>query len=150
MTAPRRWWVAVAAAAGLLGGAASTVSCGADDYRSLALGTCLPDGARVEGEREPAPPTVPCASPHRYEVYRVGPLGLDGAYPGVEAVDRASERVCFDDFEAAVGIAPADLDEGVDQVIIAPTESSWDGGDREVECLLRFGSDRAGRYARTR
>ena len=52
------------------------VGCGGTDYESLHRGECLPSTAKVVGEREPAPPTVDCSEPHRYQVY--GVTQLDG------------------------------------------------------------------------
>lgn len=126
---------------------ALATGCAGPRYRTLAVGDCLPSTARVEGERQADPPRIGCDVAHRYEVYKVSPIGLDGEWPGEEAVDVAATQVCFDRFGAVVGTEPADLPDGLTQVVIGPTESSWnDQADRDVECLLRFEDDRVGAF----
>jgi hypothetical protein len=46
----------------VLAGAAALplMGCGADEYRSLVAGECLPADAQVIGRREADPPRVPC------------------------------------------------------------------------------------------
>lgn len=123
------------------------VGCAGAKYRSLAVGECLAASARVEGERQADPPPVSCGVAHRYEVYKVAAIGLDGNWPGQDAVDAAAKQVCFAEFGAVVGTEPADLPDGLTQVIIGPTESSWtDQADRDVECLLRFEDERVGTF----
>ena len=63
------------------------VGCGGTDYESLHRGECLPSTAQVVGEREPAPPTVDCSEPHRYQVYGVTQLDGPRTYPGEDVVD---------------------------------------------------------------
>ena len=127
-------------------------------YSKLAVGECLPSKAEVVGRREPDPPRVSCAGPHRFEVYWTAPIDLgspkatapNAAHPGDARVDAASKAQCAEVFEAGVGIAPLDLPDGVKMVYLAPSEQSWvDEGDRDVECLVVFDADRSGRFVRT-
>ncbi|MFN8050743.1 MAG: septum formation family protein [Acidimicrobiales bacterium] len=123
-------------------------ACG-DDYVSLRAGECLPASAEVVGTREPDPPTVSCATAHRYEVYGVGRLSGTATFPGEAVVDPAARQVCYALFESGVGFPPTEKPTGTKVVYLAPTESSWnDDHDREVECLLVFDKDHVGRLGR--
>lgn len=131
---------------------AITLACGTDEYRALVPGECLPATAEVVGVREPAPPTVRCTAPHRYEVYGTGEI--DGAmgrrrtFPPQESLDAAARQVCYELFEPNVGIPAAAMGPNVKVVYLAPSSSSWEElGDRDVECLLVFETDRRGRFA---
>lgn len=122
--------------------------CRRDDYRPLAVGECLPERAEVVGIREASPPTVPCSSPHRYEVYGVGviddDLGGRRTFPAQEEVDAAARQVCYELFEPGVGFPAAAMGPDIEVVYLAPSPSSWmDQGDRDVECLLVFDRDRS-------
>ena len=137
----------VVASVCLLAALAAIAGCAGAKYRSLEAGQCLPASAQVEGERQADPPRVGCGVAHRYEVYKVASIGIDGRWPGQDAVDAAAKQVCYANFGAVVGTEPADLPDGLTQVVIGPTESSWnDQADRDVECLLRFSDDRVGTF----
>ena len=132
-SAVRRRSTGVAAVLALVGSA----SCGA--YEPLEVGSCLPEGAGVEGVRDPRPATVRCDRPHRYEVFArevLEPPSED--WPGTEVVDLNAKRLCALAVGRATGAPLAALPDGVEVVRVAPTESSWADGDREVECLFRF------------
>lgn len=121
------------------------VGCGGTDYESLHRGECLPSTAKVVGEREPAPPTVDCSEPHRYQVYGVTQLDGPRTYPGEEVVDQEAEHQCFLLFEPNLGYPAAQMPDDVKVVYLQPTESSWnDQADREVECLLIYDDDTTG------
>lgn len=127
-------------------------ACAGDEYRALEPGECLPATAEVVGIREASPPTVRCASPHRYEVYGIGridgELGRRRTFPAQEEVDAAARQVCYELFEPNVGFPAAAMGAGVKVVYLAPSRSSWQSQrDREVECLLVFDRDRSSRLA---
>lgn len=114
-----------------------SASCGT--YEPLEVGSCLPEGAGVEGVRDPRPATVPCDRPHRYEVFAREALEPPSeGWPGTEVVDLNAKRLCALAVARATGAPIAALPDGVEVVRVAPTESSWADGDREVECLFRF------------
>lgn len=122
-----------------------TVACGGPDYESMHRGECLPSTAKVVGEREPAPPTVDCSEPHRYQVYGVTQLVGPRTYPGEDVVDKDAQHQCYLLFEPNLGYDPADMPDDVKVVYLQPTESSWnDQADRDVECLLIYDDDTTG------
>jgi hypothetical protein len=112
---------------------------GCGGYQALEVGQCLPEGAGVEGVREARPEIVRCSLEHRYEVFArrdLDPPSDD--WPGTDLVDLNAERLCGLAVQGATGRPIDDLPDGVEVVRVAPTESSWADGDREVECLFRF------------
>ncbi|MHB1137866.1 MAG: septum formation family protein [Microthrixaceae bacterium] len=113
-------------------------ACGSSTYTPLQVGQCLRADAGVEGRRVDEPPTVPCDEPHRYEVYARADLEPpDDAWPGEELLDANARRLCGLAIPDATGEPIRALPPGVTMLYIAPTESSWRDGDREVECLFR-------------
>lgn len=117
--------------------AASVAGCGG--YQPLEVGQCLPEGAGVEGVRDAEPEVVRCTREHRYEVFArrdLDPPSDD--WPGTDLVDLNARRLCGLAVEEATGRPVEELPDGVTVVRVAPTESSWADGDREVECLFRF------------
>jgi hypothetical protein len=77
---------------------------------------------------------VDCAQPHDREVFALFDLP-DGPFPGEQAVADDAVAGCIEEFEAYVGIGYDESALFADQPI-TPSEGSWDGGDREVICLL--------------
>lgn len=133
----------------MIAGAIAALPGCAAKYSSLAVPECLPATAELVPIREPDPPRVACANPHRYEVYAVTALDRGGEYPGDTGVDEAAKQRCISLFAGRVGVAPIDLPDGVKMLHLYPSEESWiDDDDREVECLLVFDEDRSGRYSR--
>lgn len=121
----------------------------ATKYSSLAVPECLPASAELVPIREPDPPRVACATPHRYEVYAIAALDRNDEYPGDVAVDEAAKQLCIGLFTSHVGVAPLNLPDGVKMLHLFPSEESWtNDDDREVECLLVFDEDRSGRFSR--
>lgn len=119
--------------------ASLTTSCGRDPYVPLKVGQCLPDGSDVEGRRAQDPRTVDCSEPHRYEVFAVVTLDPPSReWPGEEVVSANAEKLCVEAIPEATGLDPADTPDDVGLLHIDPTESSWRGGDRDVECLFRW------------
>ncbi len=142
------WRPRLARCSTALAAALMVAGCSSSDYRPLDVGVCLPASADVVGTRQADPPRVSCSQPHRYEVYAIGGIGLDGAWPGQSAVDDAAKSFCYAQFESGVGTAPEDLPDGVDVVTIGPTEQSWNTAkDRGAECLVRVPPETTGRFS---
>ena len=80
----------------------------------------------LDGDR---PVPVGCAGPHYYEVYHQFEA-QGSAYPTSFDLD----EVCYDAFEAFVGIDYWDSSYFSDTVL--PTEAEWSSGDRTVTCAL--------------
>lgn len=108
-------------------------SCGPGEgaVTALRVGQCLDQPAAATAIEEVE--VVPCDDPHDLEVFAVVALP-DGPYPGDSARSDAALAACTDRFAAYVGIEPSasELATG----FLVPTEAAWDGGDREVVCLL--------------
>lgn len=126
----------------VIGVASIAVAFGCSRYQPIEVGSCLPSGAGVVGVRAQSPDTVPCTSPHRFQAYARRDLTPpDDAWPGEELLELNARRLCGVAIRDAAGMEPEDLPDGVTIVQVAPTESSWRGGDREVECLFRWKSE---------
>ena len=129
---------ALAVLAGTVALVLAAVGCTSSRWKDLEVGECLPAGAGVEGPRVPRPDVVPCSRPHRYEVFAVRDLDPPSrAWPGQETLDFNAERLCALAVRDATGLAVEELPDGVKSVQIAPIRSSWDEGNRTVECLFR-------------
>ena len=115
--------------------AQETAPAGAEEVNVFALevGDCLTDYRATEGVV--SVPTVPCSEPHSGEIYAVVPLPEgDGNYPGVEAISAQAEEKCIAEFEGFVGLS---YEESVLEFsYLAPEETEWDAGDREVLCTI--------------
>jgi hypothetical protein len=72
-----------------------------------------------------------CATAHDAEVYAHVSLP-EGAWPGDDAVDTASDEVCRSEFEAYVGTAYDDS--ALYFMYYPPTQDGWAAGDRDVLC----------------
>lgn len=95
--------------------------------RQLVTGNCLdplPDDGEVDTVR-----VVPCADPHAAQVISQYEFGSDAVWPGQAAADRRVATACQ--------ISPAETEAGLTAVTWAPTEQSWENGDRTGLCLLR-------------
>ncbi|HTO01429.1 MAG TPA: septum formation family protein, partial [Microthrixaceae bacterium] len=115
------------------------VACSKGPFVPLEVGQCLPEGAQVEGTRAQKISTVDCREDHRYQVFAV--VGLDppnNDWPGEKVVTLNAERLCVDAIETSTGRKPQDTPNDVELLHIDPTEDSWRGGDRDVECLFRW------------
>jgi hypothetical protein len=79
---------------------------------------------------------IDCAEPHDAEVF--ARISLDdepeAPYPGDEHVRSAADQVCFERFEAYVGIRYVDA--RLEIVHLRPPVAAWVRGDRIVTCLL--------------
>ncbi|MFJ4255184.1 septum formation family protein [Microbacterium sp. NPDC090003] len=97
----------------------------------LEVGDCLPEG--LDGEEFLEVTTVPCDGPHLDEIYYEFTLP-DGDFPGEDALADAAIRECEPEFEDFADIAYEDSE--LDYWWLTPTETSWAGGDRTMQCLI--------------
>ncbi len=101
------------------------------DVFELRVGDCLEGFA--EGDEISQVSAVPCSEEHSDEVFASDQMtGED--YPGDEAVADFADEVCVMAFEEFVGTPWSDSE--LDYGFLAPTESSWAEGDREVLCIV--------------
>ena len=100
---------------------------------ALSVGDCLNDASET-GDVSTVP-VVDCDSPHDSEIYAIV-IMHDEEYPGEEATIAAADDACRAEFERFVGIPAADSI--YSYATLYPTESSWDGGDREILCRIAF------------
>jgi hypothetical protein len=101
------------------------------DVFTIEVGECLNDtGAAGEVSEVP---TIDCAKPHDKEVYASATLP-DGDYPGEDAARAQADSDCASAFTTFVGVPY--VDSTLYLSYYYPTEQSWDGGDREVLCLI--------------
>ena len=103
---------------------------------TLSVGDCLNDATET-GDVSTVP-VVDCDTPHDSEIY-ASVMMDDAEYPGEEATIAAADEACRAEFERFVGI-PA-TDSIYSYGTLYPTESSWDGGDREILCRVAFARD---------
>lgn len=97
----------------------------------LEVGDCLPEG--LDGEEFFEVTIVPCDGPHIDEIYYEFDLP-DGEFPGEEALADAAIRECEPEFEDFADIAYEESE--LDYWWLTPTETSWAGGDRTMQCLI--------------
>jgi hypothetical protein len=116
--------------AGLL---STAFACGTS-VMSLQVGQCVNDKEQDE-ETVSTLPVVDCAQPHTGEVYAL-PVLADGEFPGDAAVGEKADELCSGkEFEDYVGMS---YEESVTHISsIVPSAESWDGGHREIVCLLQ-------------
>ncbi len=112
-------------------------ACSTGNVGQLEVGDCFDDweGATADtGSQEITDvPIIECAEPHDNEIYSMEDLP-DGTFPGNAAVEEAVVEMCYDGFEAFVGLPyeESSLDFGW----LFPTADSWADGDREVVCFV--------------
>ena len=118
------------------GGASGVRRATAEDMR---LGTVRAEALRV-GD---CPSSIPdgtvrtvelgsCSQPHMGEVYAVFDLPGSG-YPGEAEVARFANGGCSDRLTTFVGAARQGA---FDAFYLVPVKSSWDRGERDVQCIL--------------
>lgn len=98
----------------------------ADDLR---LGDCpsaIPDG-QVRTVKLGS-----CSQPHMAEVYAVFDVP-GGPYPGDAELSRVGEAGCLDRLTTFVSAA---REPAFDAFYLVPLKSSWDRGERDVQCIL--------------
>jgi hypothetical protein len=122
----RRWW-ALAVLAALL------PACGPaeGDVFALEVGQCLDDPGVRSGIEEVE--LVACDDPHDFEVFAL-PALADGTYPGDREVVDAAQASCTNRFAAYVGVE--EVASALATAFFIPNEDGWEGGDRQVVCLL--------------
>ncbi|RYV51629.1 DUF4190 domain-containing protein [Pengzhenrongella frigida] len=94
--------------------------------RQLVTGNCLdplPDDGEVNDVR-----VVPCTDPHAAQVISQYEFESDAIWPGQAAADRRVATACQ--------VSAAETEAGLTPVTWAPTEQSWEDGDRTGLCLL--------------
>lgn len=101
------------------------------DVFELRVGDCLDRFS--EGDEISQVRAVPCSAQHSDEVFTSAEMPGDD-YPGDEAVAEFADEACLSEFQEFVGTPwqESELDYG----FLAPTESSWADGDREVLCVV--------------
>lgn len=97
----------------------------------LEVGDCLPEG--MGGDEVFEVTIVPCEGPHVDEVYFEFNLP-DGEFPGEDGLTEAAIRECEPEFEDFADIAYEESE--LDYWWLTPTETSWAGGDRTMQCLI--------------
>lgn len=98
----------------------------------LQVGDCL---AEFDDEGEVTTVrAVPCAEEHAAEIFVSVEVPDGDEYPGDQAIQDFAHDVCPDRFEEFVGV-PWEESE-YDYSYLGPTQTSWDGGDREVLCTV--------------
>ena len=75
---------------------------------------------------------VPCAEPHRFELYYQ--FNLDGDEFSNETITNRSHQGCLAEFEDFVGVSFEQS--SLDISALFPSEDTWDKGDREVLCSV--------------
>ena len=101
------------------------------DVFTIQVGDCLNDSDAAE--EVTAVPLVRCAEPHDSEVY-ASIIMTGDEFPGLAAVQAEAETGCIEEFESFVGTPH--LDSIYDFSYYFPTEASWNGGDREILCVI--------------
>jgi hypothetical protein len=101
-----------------------------DEVIDAGTGTCF------NGFEEPE--IVACASAHEGELMGVANM-TDGDYPGRSAVEEEAERECGDHLESYITDADKRGEYGVSYSY--PSAESWEGGDREIICVLSSKTD---------
>lgn len=94
--------------------------------RQLVTGNCLdplPEDGEIDDVR-----VVPCADPHAARVISQYAFDPDALWPGQAAADRRVATACQ--------LSAAETGAGLVPVTWAPTEESWDAGDRTGLCLI--------------
>ncbi len=105
----------------------------------LAVGDCYDPILDGDDDQLLAAVMLPCAGPHRHEVF--GLVDVAGAptapFPGSTDLDAEAQDLCDAAFEAYVGI---DFDRSaLGYVYYTPTEATWLAGDRAVLCVVEDG-----------
>ena len=102
------------------------------DAVDLVAGMCILDESSASTVTSVE--VVDCTTKHDAEVY-ASILLADGAFPGADAISQAAIDQCAVQFANFVGVAFANS--ALTYEYYAPSEATWNAGDREVLCLVR-------------
>ena len=97
-----------------------------DDVRQGDCTAEIPEGVTLTVR------VLPCSEPHEGEVYATFELSGDD-YPGQREVERFALGGCQ---REAIAALPPDDETLYDLVYLAPSEQTWERGDRTVSCVL--------------
>jgi len=104
----------------------------------LSEGQCIVDDAVADwpGIEVQTTSVAPCEAEHHAEVFALIDVegGEDAPFPGAEALAAQAEEECQARFTDYVGIDF--VDSRLDIIHLAPTETSWEQGDRQIVCTL--------------
>ena len=101
------------------------------DVFALAVGDCVTDSS-LEGEVSEVS-IIDCGQPHTSEVYHSFQM-TDSSLPDQTGIETIVQDQCLPSFESFVGVDyPSSA---LDVSYLAPTQDSWDAGDRELLCLI--------------
>jgi hypothetical protein len=101
------------------------------DVFALGVGDCVTDSS-LEGEVSEVS-TIDCSQSHSSEVYH-SYLMTDASLPDQTGIETVVQDQCLPAFQAFVGLAYQDS--VLEVSYLAPTQDSWDAGDRELLCLI--------------
>ena len=107
--------------------------CGEDGMAAADLqpGQCFDD---PESELVSSLDTIDCEEPHDNEAY--ANVFLSGtSYPGREGIQDQTFDLCLPEFESYTGVKYEESP-GLDYGFFAPTEDSWNDGERVAYCYL--------------
>ncbi|MWV51229.1 hypothetical protein GRS96_18320 [Rathayibacter sp. VKM Ac-2803] len=107
---------------------------GTTDVFQLRVGDCLNDELSETATEVTDVPTVPCTEPHSYEVFQNVTMAEADEYPGETATTDQAETECSAAFDGFVGLSYEESQ--YDFSYYYPTQESWDGGDRTINCLI--------------
>jgi hypothetical protein len=101
----------------------------------LHLGDCLAPKEDLKAGEIAKIPVVPCADPHRQEVFATVADNAD-AFPGTGALDQFASTSCVQELQTKLGVAPSD---GYFVSYLLPSFDSWNkNDDKKVTCVLVF------------
>ena len=111
------------------------VEAGDADVFAMAVGDCVTDDAGSTGEVSEVSevPVVPCTEPHASEVFHSYDIPAS-TLPAEAEMQAIVEEQCLGSFETFVGL-PYEQST-LDITWLEPTSGSWDGGDRELLCMV--------------
>ena len=106
--------------------------CSSDSVSSLSVGECL--NVSNLGTEVAEAPTVKCSTEHEAEVIAVFDLDLDLPKYDEQAITKAVDERCMNEFSKYVGLDY--LNSTLDLGYFIPIEARWSAGDRQVICYV--------------
>lgn len=113
----------------------SIIESGSLDVFKIQVGDCMTEEGLTADLVEEAK-AVPCEQPHFYEAYHSEKLGYSELPSDIDVI---ADEICYVNFESYVGLPIEET--YLSYTSLFPTQGSWDGGDREVTCLLHSDDD---------